>query len=621
MLRLPTHSRMAVTLLSRQELFMSPFGSTGQLSPDGSALAFVKRAPQSPEAIWLQSFGASAPEKYCNSCNAHDIRWTSDGRSILFTQDPDGHEREGLFVVDEQRGIRELTPVPGTTCTIVSDTDYLDSSRILVSTTSARGQRNDVYAVNIFDGTSSLDTTDQWGGAKWFADRQKVIRGAVVPNKLGGFTLHTRATGASAWDICREWRADEEGRPLRFSEDGGTLFLLCNHGSNEVQLRALSTTTGLEELIFAPAKYDVLEVTFDPLSGVPQAVLVDEGRPSWYAVGQQLAADLDALRSLTRGGFRIVNRAQYDQLWLLRITSDREPSWLALYDRSSSKLRRVGERVATAIRKASRPMEHQVIDARDGLKLGMYVTLPRGRETGASVLNIHGGPWAHDTWGFDPTVQWLANRGYAVVQVNFRGSTGQGKDFLSAGYRQWGLKIHDDLVDVATWLVRAGVADSSKIGVLGASFGGYASLTALCRSPDLFAAGVSMFGVTDLKGYLQAIPPQWEVYRNLLYHRIGRPEDDFLVSPLALSDSIRAPVFLAHGANDPRISRSHSDRLAEKLRANSQAVEYIVFDNEGHGIRRIDNRLLLLGRIEAFLARYLGGAMEPMPLTVGILAS
>jgi dipeptidyl aminopeptidase/acylaminoacyl peptidase len=233
------------------------------------------------------------------------------------------------------------------------------------------------------------------------------------------------------------------------------------------------------------------------------------------------------------------------------------------------------------------------------------------------VLDVHGGPWHRDEWGYDPEAQWLANRGYACLQVNFRGSTGYGKDFLNAGNREWGGKMHDDLVDAVRWAVDRGIADPSRLAIYGGSYGGYAALAGATLTPDLFRCAVAIVGPSNLITFIETIPPYWSTFLAMLHERVGNPETDaeFLRSrsPLTYVDRIRIPMLIAQGANDPRVKRSESEQIVAAMKAKGIPHEYLVFEDEGHGFAKPENRLRFYAVAERFLARHLGGRSEPAP--------
>ena len=355
-----------------------------------------------------------------------------------------------------------------------------------------------------------------------------------------------------------------------------------------------------------------------PTTGLPQAAGVLRETLEWEIVDEDIEADLAALGAIQRGQFRVVSRDVADSLWAVMYETDDASASFYLYERATQTHTQLFTSQPQLDEATLARMEPISFQSRDGLTVHGYLTTPVGQPPRnlPTVVLVHGGPYGRDTWGYKASTQWLANRGYAVLQINFRGSTGYGKAFMNAGDREWGGKMHDDLLDGVDWLVERGTADRSRIAIMGASYGGYATLAGLTFTPDVFAAGVDLVGPSNLMTFLTDMPAYWEPLRPMLFHRIGDPDKDeaFLKSrsPLHFADQIQAPLLIGQGANDPRVKQAESDRIAEAMRANGKTVEYIVYTDEGHGLARPENRLHFFARAEAFLAEHLGGRAEPM---------
>jgi dipeptidyl aminopeptidase/acylaminoacyl peptidase len=344
----------------------------------------------------------------------------------------------------------------------------------------------------------------------------------------------------------------------------------------------------------------------------------------WQVLDRSIADDFAAIAKVRRGEFSVADRDLADKTWLVKYTRDDEPTHYYTYDRASKKSQFLFstnpelEKFSLAQKK---PISYQ---SRDGLTIHGYLTTPVGIEPKnlPTVLLVHGGPYWRDTWGFDPEsiesteVQWLANRGYAVLQINFRGSTGYGKKFFNAGNREWGGKMHDDLIDGVNWIVKQGIADPKKVAIMGTSYGGYATLVGLTFMPDVFAAGVDIVGPSNLITMMESIPPYWEAFRAQDAHQIGNLETEqkFLKSrsPLFFADRIEKPLLIAQGANDPIVKQAESERIVAAMRKANKPVEYILYTDEGHGFIRPENALHFYAKAEKFLSKYLGGRMEPM---------
>jgi dipeptidyl aminopeptidase/acylaminoacyl peptidase len=348
----------------------------------------------------------------------------------------------------------------------------------------------------------------------------------------------------------------------------------------------------------------------------PQAVSFTKDRQEWKVLDESIKADFDAVTKLDHGDFSVYDRDDADRTWLIGFTKDDGPVSYYAYDREGKKgtflfvSRPVLQKYTLA------RMEPISFTSRDGLTIHGYITYPPGKTKTnlPMVLNVHGGPWARDTWGYNGEAQWLANRGYACLQINFRGSTGYGKDFVNISDKEWGGKMHNDLVDGVKWAVDKGIAYPKKIAIYGGSYGGYAALVGATFTPDLFCCAVDIVGPANLVTWITSVPPYWATFRTILYQRIGNPEteEEFLKSrsPLYKVDQIKIPMLIAQGANDPRVPQEESKQIVEALKKNGIDYEYLLFPDEGHGFARPENRLKFYAAAEKFLAKHLGGRFE-----------
>jgi dipeptidyl aminopeptidase/acylaminoacyl peptidase len=379
--------------------------------------------------------------------------------------------------------------------------------------------------------------------------------------------------------------------------------------------------SGAEKVLASSPEVDAGEVMVHPRTHAVQAVSFAPGRTHWTVVDPSVRPDFEALERLYDGEFTVVNRDAKDATWLVAYSADRGPIRYYAWDRAARKGTLLFSSQPKLDGLALAEMKPVVIPSRDGLRLHSYLTLPVGVPAAGLplVLLVHGGPWSRDSWGFDPEVQWLANRGYAVLQVNYRGSTGYGKKFLSAGFRQWGLKMHDDLIDAADWAVKQGIADPKKVAIYGGSYGGYAALAGLAFTPEVFACAVDIVGPSNLKTLISSIPPYWKPLRAMFDVRMGNvddPKDEALIrnaSPLFKADKISRPLLIGQGANDPRVKQAESEQIVAAIEKSQGQATYVVYPDEGHGFARPENRIDFNARAEAFLAACLGGRAEPVP--------
>ena len=363
---------------------------------------------------------------------------------------------------------------------------------------------------------------------------------------------------------------------------------------------------------------DAGAILFNPISREVQAVSFNRERVKWKIIDPMVQADIAALDKAAPGDFSVLNRDRVLRTWVVGYEGDTQATDYYLYDRATKQRTHLFPSRPALAKYHLATMKPVTIKSRDGLELVSYVTLPVGVEAKKlpMVLVVHGGPWARDRWGFNATAQWLANRGYAVLEVNYRGSAGFGKKFLHAGDREWAGKMHDDLIDAVRWAIQQGYADPKKVAIYGGSYGGYAALVGAAFTPDVFACAVDVVGPSNLVTLLKSIPPYWEPLKKLFAVRVGDvdKEEDFLKSrsPLFKADRIKIPLLIAQGANDPRVKQAESEQIVAAIRKAGKPVEYLLFPDEGHGFARPENRLKFQAAAEAFLAKYLGGRAEPV---------
>jgi dipeptidyl aminopeptidase/acylaminoacyl peptidase len=452
-------------------------------------------------------------------------------------------------------------------------------------------------------------------------DTAFVVRGATALLHEGGRELRVRETAKSPWRALIAVGLEENVALLDFTEDGRSVTLTSSIDSDTERVVEKSLKTGSERQLAASEKSDVLATFSHPVKHQLRAVAFDlNGRAAWTTLDYNVKGDFEALGKALTGDFSVVSSDLADSKWVVLETRDVGARRYWLWDRKSRKAELLFSTQPRLDAFALQSMVPVSIPARDGLTLAGYLTRPdTSLKPGPLVLLVHGGPWSRTTWGFDGAAQLWANRGYAVLQVNFRGSTGYGKRFLNAGNRQWGLKMHDDLADAVAWAVKEGVADPRRVAISGASYGGYATLAALAFTPELFACGVDVVGPSNLFTLLATVPPYWAAQRGVFVKRMGDPDDakdkDLLkaASPLFSAERIRAPLLIGQGANDPRVKPAEAEQLVAAMEKKGLPVTYVLYPDEGHGFVRPENRLDFLARAEAFLAKCLAGRAEPLP--------
>jgi dipeptidyl aminopeptidase/acylaminoacyl peptidase len=616
-------------LIERAKLFGNPTRAQGRISPDGQWLSWL--APRDGVMnLWLAP--ASDPSN-ATPMTAEKERpigqylWAPDSSALLYVQDKGGDENYLLYRADIATGADTcLTPFADTRVLIVG-TSVTKRDRILVGLNNRDPQWHDVHALDLATGTLT-EVMRADGFAGFLADDSLALRIAIRPNAEGGMDFF-RMAGREVEDAPFVSTTLEDAlttQPAGFTTDGATLYWIDSRERDTAALIAETMATGARTIVAQEARADIGHVLAHPLTGEVEAYAVDYLTKEWKALDPATGATLDRLRTLLKGDIEITSRTDDDRKWTVAVDPVTGPPAVYLFDR---------DRDALDLFYVSRPeLEHAPlvpmhaveIPARDGLTLVSYLSLPYVADVERDgipddplpmVLLVHGGPWARDHHGYSPYHQWLANRGYAVLSVNFRGSTGFGKGFISAGDLQWGARMHDDLIDAVEWAVAEGIAQRDRIAIMGGSYGGYATLAGLAFTPDVFACGVDIVGPSNLETLLATIPPYWQPVVQQFHRRMGNPETaEGLAllrerSPLQKADRIARPLLIGQGANDPRVKQAESDQIVAAMQARGIPVTYVLFPDEGHGFARPENNIAFNAVIEEFLAENLGGRIEP----------
>ena len=610
---------MQPDLIPRNVLFGNPERGNPGLSPDGARLAYL--APVDGVLnVWVGSLGGDdfRPVTEDRERGIRAYAWAHDNRHLVHIQDTGGDEDWHLYATDVVGGgTRDLTPFERVQARLVG-TDRSLPHTLLVGLNRRSPELHDVYRLDLPSGETTL-VAENPGFAGWIADRSLRVRGALQPTPEGGLVTLVRDAGDAPWRPLHEVGLEDafSTSPVGFTRDGAGLLLVSSRDANTARLLRLPVSGGAAEVLFEDPEYDVVGVLTDSETREPQLVNVLRDRSELIALDPALQADLDRVRALHRGDLALAGRDHANRTWLAAFTADDGPVAYYVYERDAGRSRLLFTHRPELEGRTLARMEPFSFTARDGLTVHGYLSFPPGlgRTSLPTVLNVHGGPWARDTWGFDPIAQWLANRGYLCVQVNFRGSTGYGKRFLNAGDREWGGRMQDDLVDAVGWLVARGHADPARVGIFGGSYGGYAALVGATFTPDLFRCAVDIVGPSSLKTMIESTPPYWKPLIAQFHRRVGNPETeaDFLWSrsPLSRVEQIRVPLLIAQGANDPRVKQAESEQIVAALRRNGIPHEYLLFPDEGHGFARPENRLRFYAAVERFLALHLGGRCEP----------
>lgn len=619
-------------LLDRELFFGDPEVSGAQLSPDGRWMTFMKPL-EGARNIWIK--GADQPFDAAQPLTA-DKRpvpgyfWSRDSRHVLYVQDRDGDENYHVLAVDpagERTGdagvpeARDLTPIDGVRAMIYSVPKNAPDM-IIVGLNDRDPSYHDVWRVDIESGDRTLLRQNDDGMAAWVFDLDGKLRLAVKTTPGGGAEL--LRVDLDGYTTLASSTYEEELNPVRFHKDGRHCYVETNVGDLDLgQLMLMDTETGVMQYVEADpeGEVDFGGTMFHPETDQLMATYYVADRVRVYPKTDQAARLWENLRkALPAGELSPTSMTRDMSRMLVSVSSDVDPGSVYLYDAAS------GEATLQYRSRPDLPSEHLApmkpvsYTARDGMTIHGYLTLPRGvpHEDLPVVMYIHGGPWARDHWGYEPYCQFLANRGYAVMQVNYRSSTGYGKQYLNAGNRQWGVgAMQHDVTDAVQWLIAEGIADPEKVAIYGGSYGGYATLAGVTFTPDLYACGIPYVGPSNLLTLIESFPEYWRPFlEGSWYKRVGDPavesdrQDLIARSPLFHSDQITAPLLVVHGANDPRVTQHESDQIVTALRDKGKAVEYIVAPDEGHGFRAPENRKALAVAMEKFLAKHLGGRYQ-----------
>ena len=626
----PAPAGNAVPLIPRDVFFGNPDRAAARLSPDGKHISWL--APKDGVLnVWVAPRGDLEKARVVTDDRKRGIRtyfWAFTSKHILYLQDVGGDEDFHVYAVDLQTDTTtDLTPLKGVRARIES-VSHKFPEEVLIGLNDRKPQLHDIYRVNILTGKRTLVEQNKQGFVGYLADDDYRVRFAMQFTPDGG-NLLLEPDGQGGWKPFLKVPMEDTltTNPAGFDKTGQVLYMIDSRNRNTGALTAIDLKTGKETVIAADDRADVSGAMAHPIEKTIEAVAFNYLRREWKVLDDTVRRDLDYLRTVADGEFDVTSRTLDDRHWIVAYQMDNGPVRYYLYDRDAGRAdflftnRKALENLPLA------KMHPVLIKARDGLELVSYLTLPVDADADADgrperplpmVLLVHGGPWARDTWGFNPLHQLLANRGYAVLSVNYRGSTGFGKAFVNAGNREWGRKMHDDLLDAVDWAVEQGIADPKRVAIMGGSYGGYATLVGLTMTPEVFACGVDIVGPSNIVTLLNTIPPYWAPAIQLFKDRVGDHTTEegrkFLASrsPLTYVDQIKRPLLIGQGANDPRVKQSESDQIVKAMQQKGIPVTYVLYPDEGHGFARPENRLSFYAVAEAFLAQHLGGRYEPI---------
>ena len=486
-------------LIPRKVLLGNPLKASPQISPDGKFLSYL--APlDNVLNVWVRTVGAEDDRPVTKDDN-RGVRayfWAADSKHIMYLQDVGGNENWRLYGVNlETDEIKDFTPFDGVQVRITDRNKHFPNE-LLIAMNKENPRVHDVYHLDLSSGELRLVAKNPGNYIGWVTDSQFKVRGALVATPEGGFNLLIRKNEAAEWEKLVSWSAEDSlnSGPVTFSKDGDSIYLLDSRDVDAGRLVKMEIATGNIEVIAEDPQYDVGGVMIHPDTYEIQAVTFYRARKELVVLDESIREDFETIGNLDHGDFFVTDRDNADDTWLVAFTKDNGPVSYYAFERETQKGVFLFDHMPDLKRYTLASMEPISLISQDGLTIHGYITYPpgKGRANLPMVLNVHGGPWYRDTWGYNPEAQWLANRGYVCLQVNFRGSTGYGKDFVNAGNKEWGGKMHDDLVDAVNWAIDAGIADPEKIAIYGGSYGGYAALVGATFTPDLFCCAVDVVG-------------------------------------------------------------------------------------------------------------------------------
>ena len=591
-----------------------------KLSPDGKKLAYVASVDGFPN-VWIKTLGRN-DDRAVTSDSRQGIEsfyWQENGEKLLYFQDQAGDEAYHLFQIDIKTGsVRDLTPLPGVRAsTLIRNPKYPD--KVLIHLNARDRRLRDVYRLDLETGALELAAENPGDADSFFADNDMVVRAAVLKKPDGSTEIRVRDGAKEPWRPLIRWGPGEIDSDntgvIGFNAGNDKLWIVSSLDADAERLLEVDCRTGERKALAEDPHFDLYDWMINPASNTLEGVSFLKEKAEWTFFDKGVAEDIELLKTVRKGEISVRSRDRADRTWVVGFRAADGPKGFYLFDRVAKKVEFLFSEDPKLEHFEFAKMEPISFRAEDGLTIYGYLTCPVGVPAKGLplVVLVHGGPWTRDTWTLNFIVQWLANRGYAVLQVNFRGSTGYGKAYQNAGDLEWGGKIIQDLVDGKNWVVAKGIADSRRVAVMGGSFGGYAALACLAFRPLEFGCGVDMSGVSDLNAFLAAMPPRWTTGRAQFEKRMGR-DPEFLkrISPLFKADRIVRPLFISHNANDTRVKLEQSDWMAAAVRKNGKDVTYLVFSNAGHmgggGITNVHKRY---AAIEEFLGKILGGRVEP----------
>ncbi|MCX7343714.1 MAG: S9 family peptidase [Proteobacteria bacterium] len=613
------------TLIPRSVLFGNPEKTMVRLSPNGEHLAHLANL-DGVLNIFVTKADKPLGSKPITKDNGRGIRqyfWLYDNQHIAYVKDDGGDENERIHIVNITTA-EDKTFTPEKVKALIYCVSDKFPDEIIIGLNDRNQSYHDVYRLNIKTGEKTLVLQNDSEFSDFIFDDDYNLRFAVIATKDGGheyFKVSINGKKEYEWESYLKIGSEDvyTTHLLGLTREGNILYMLDSRETDLNVLKEINLETKEEKILAKAEKAEISGTLNHPQTGVVEAFSTNYLRKEWTCLDKEIESHLSNIRKTLKGELNIVSRTLDDSLWIIADMRDDGPIGFYIYCKPEKKLTFLFNHREDLNKYKLSKMEGVVIKSRDGLSLPSYITKPVDAKGPVPlVLVVHGGPVARDEWGYKPEVQWLANRGYAVLQVNYRASTGFGKAFISMGNCEWGRKMHEDLLDAVKWAIKEGIADASKISIYGGSYGGYAALWGATHSGDVFKCSVDIVGPSNLQTLLDTVPPYWASYQEMLYRRIGDPRTnegkELLIerSPLSHVDKIKIPVLIAHGEKDPRVKQAESEQIVAAMKAKNLPYIYMLFMDEGHGFARPENKFAFYGVAERFLADNLGGRFEEL---------
>lgn len=594
-----------------RDFFRNPEQSRFQVSPDGNSISFMQ--PYKNRMNVFVQPRAGGPVVRLTSETERDVAgyFWKGSRRIVYVKDFKGDENYHVVSVNiDGSNLVDLTPFDKVRAEIIDDLYDRDDEMIV-----AMNKRNpevfDVYRVDLNTKELTLIAENPGNVTNWVTDHAGRVRLAITSDGVNTSILH-RADESAAFETAITTNFKQQIAPLFFDFDNKLLFAASNINRDRTAIVRLDPATAKEEsVIFEHPEVDVADLSWSRKRKVYTAAQFVTWKRERKFFDAEIKAIFDDLeRQLPGYEIDLQSSNKNEDIFVVAAWSDRTQGVRYLYEAATKKLTKLAEIAPWLDEDQLTEMKPITYQARDGLTIHGYLTLPRGGGRNLPlIVHPHGGPWARDVWGYNPEVQFLANRGYAILQMNFRGSTGYGRAFWEASFKEWGKTMQNDVSDGVKFVVEQGIADPKRVGIYGGSYGGYTVLAGLAFTPELYACGIDYVGVSNLFTFLKTIPPYWKPLLDMFYEMVGNPEKDkellAAASPVMHADNIRAPLFIAQGAQDPRVNVDESDQMVAALKKHGIPVEYMVKDNEGHGFHNEENRFEFYEAMEAFLEKHL----------------